>query len=407
MPDIPIGYLVSVLIAATITYLALWPRPMNGPRVTPSLVLAMSGSEIPFLFLALNLLATGLAISEGRISSAPAWAALLLSACVMVGQIVIIVLAVRTLTTFSTALRSTFGDTILPTRPSWMDWLRAVLVPLHLPRRGIERVRDLTYGPHGRSNLLDVYRCRSQVPARGVLIQLHGGGFFSGRKSKEARLLLERLAAKGWLCLSADYRLHPAVFPDQVIDAKRVIAWARAHASDYGADPGRVVLVGGSAGAHTAVICALTAGDRRFQPGFEDADTRLSAVIGLYGFYGPAPTEDLLSAPRDYLDGSSDFDYLPGEPPEPRTDVPPIMIVHGDRDPMVAPAAARELVELLRPVSAAPVAYVELPGAHHTLDRFDSLRCCGVTDGIEEFLHRSVDDAPAGGGAPQMQSMDR
>ena len=55
MPDIPIGYLVSVLIAATITYLALWPRPTNGPRVTPSLVLAMSGSEIPFLFLALNL----------------------------------------------------------------------------------------------------------------------------------------------------------------------------------------------------------------------------------------------------------------------------------------------------------------------------------------------------------------
>lgn len=93
-----------------------------------------------------------------------------------------------------------------------------------MPRRDVERIRNISYGPHGRANLLDLYRPRSPTPAKGVLVQLHGGGFFSGRKSKEARLLLERLAADGWLGLSVYYRLLPAAFPDQVIDAKRIIA---------------------------------------------------------------------------------------------------------------------------------------------------------------------------------------
>ncbi len=36
-------------------------------------------------------------------------------------------------------------------------------------------------------------------------------------------------------------------------------------------------------------MCALTADDPMFQPGFEEADTSVSAAVGLYGYYGPAP----------------------------------------------------------------------------------------------------------------------
>jgi acetyl esterase/lipase len=59
---------------------------------------------------------------------------------------------------------------------------------------------------------------------RPVLVYFHGGGYFSGAKSREARLLLEGLASRGWVCVSANYRLIPAQFPAQVEDAKRVIA---------------------------------------------------------------------------------------------------------------------------------------------------------------------------------------
>lgn len=369
MSETPIGYLFGAMVAATIAYLALWPRPTNGPRVTPALVLAMSGSEIPFLFLAINLVSTTVAVSEGSIASVVGGIALAISVLAIVAQIAVIALANRTLPSFADALRSVFGTTNLPRAPRWQDWLRAVLVPLHLPRRDVARISNLSYGPHGRENLLDLYRSRSPEPAKGVLIQLHGGGFFSGHKSKEARLLMERLAADGWLCLSAEYRLRPAAFPDQVIDAKRVIAWACAHAADYGGDAHSIVLVGGSAGAHVAMVCALTAGDPRFQPGFEDADTRVNAVIGLYGYYGPAPTHGLPSAPADYLVAR----VVSSSAGHPRSVLPPIMIVHGDRDPMVAPEMARGLAELLRASSVAPLCTSSCPAP--TTPWIASTRC--------------------------------
>src|SRR5690606_36252529 len=82
-------------------------------------------------------------------------------------------------------------------------------------------------------------------------------------------------------------RLRPhAGFHDHLTDVKRVLAWVREHGPRYGADPGTLVLAGGSAGAHLATIAALTQHDPRYQPGFEDADTSVSAVVGLYGWYG-------------------------------------------------------------------------------------------------------------------------
>ncbi|MGO1950604.1 MAG: alpha/beta hydrolase [Mycobacteriaceae bacterium] len=376
MSTIPVGYLIGSLVAAVIACLALWPRPTHGPRVTPALVLAMSGSELPHVFLVLNLLSTVIALGAGDVSTPVGMVALAVSVFAFGAQIRVIALACGTRAAFAGALGSFAGAGGLFTGPGWRDWLRACVAPVHVGYRDVERIRAIPYGPHGPGNLLDLYRARRPVPARGVLIQLHGGGFFSGRRSKEARLLMERFAADGWLCLSADYRLRPAAFPDQLVDGKRVIAWAREHAAEYGGDAGTVVLVGGSAGSHTSVTCALTANDPGFQPGFEEADTRVSAVVGLYGYYGPAPTHGMNSDPGDYL----------GEGEQPREDVPPVMMVHGDRDPMVAADSARELSGRLGDVSAAPVVYVELPGGHHTLDRFDSLRCCGVVDGIGVFL---------------------
>jgi acetyl esterase/lipase len=40
---------------------------------------------------------------------------------------------------------------------------------------------------------------------------------------------------------------------------------------------------GSSAGAHMASLAALTPNDPAFQPGFEDADTSVTAAIGLNG----------------------------------------------------------------------------------------------------------------------------
>ncbi|MFI7286897.1 alpha/beta hydrolase [Streptomyces anulatus] len=68
-----------------------------------------------------------------------------------------------------------------------------------------------------------------------------------------------------------------------------------------------------------------------------------------------------------------------------RADAPPFLIAHGDLDALVDTENPRALVTALRAVSASPVVYVELPGAHHAFDLFHSFRFEALIDGIEDF----------------------
>jgi acetyl esterase/lipase len=122
--------------------------------------------------------------------------------------------------------------------------------------------------------------------------------------------LLYRLASDGWLCISANYRLRAAGrFPNSLIDAKAVIARARAHAAEHGANPALIVVAGGSAGGHLASMTALTPNHPAFQPAGVDVDTSVAAAVCLCGFYAgghpaslrrPLRTTSRLRRPRSW-----------------------------------------------------------------------------------------------------------
>ena len=252
-----------------------------------------------------------------------------------------------------------------------LPWARILFGPFFVRRRDVERVKNISYGDAGKQNLLDVYRHRSHPSGCPTLVYLHGGAFRSGRKNNEARPLIYRLASQGWVCISANYRLSPAAtFPDHLIDVKKVIAWVREHGHEYGADPAVLFVAGSSAGGHLAALAALTPNDPAFQPGFERADTSVTAAICLYGYYGGLGTD----GPTAVL-----------TPAYVRTDAPPFFVAHGDQDTVVLVEDARAFVERLRSASSHPVVYAELPGAQHTFDLFHSIRFETVVDAIEAF----------------------
>jgi acetyl esterase/lipase len=248
---------------------------------------------------------------------------------------------------------------------------RAVVWPLPFRARGVQRIANVSYGPAGRRNRLDLYRRRECPAGAPVLIHFHGGHFRAGGKSREARALFHRYASQGWVCISADYRLRrPGRFPASLIDAKQVIAWVRRHAAEYGLDPSLLVVAGSSAGAHLASMAALTPNDPVFQPGFEEADTSISAAVCLYGFYGSRERAGQPpSSPRAYL----------------RRDAPPFFVAHGDNDTFTPAMEAVRFVDALRGVSMNPVVYAQLPGAQHSFDLLHSVRFEYVMDGIEAF----------------------
>ena len=98
------------------------------------------------------------------------------------------------------------------------------------------------------------------VPAEalGVLVWLHGGGWYVGDIESFDRVTRQLANASGAVCLSVDYRLAPEhPYPAAVQDARAAVAWAAgAGARQLGTDPARVVVGGDSAGGNLAAVAA-------------------------------------------------------------------------------------------------------------------------------------------------------
>jgi acetyl esterase/lipase len=274
-----------------------------------------------------------------------------------------------------------------------------LLVPDSRLAKRYRRARDLSYGDAGRHNNLDVWK-RADLPSDAkapVLLQLHGSGWSVASKEHQAEPLMAHLAERGWVCVTANYRLSPrATWPDHIVDAKKALAWTKAHIAEHGGDPEFVVITGGSAGGHLASLAALTPNLAEFQPGFEDADTSVAACVSFYGVYdfvnrhgtSRADMEDFVSrlvfksklaADRERWERASTISHL-------HADAPPFFVIHGTTDSLVPVEQARTFVDELRKTSAQPVVYAELPGAQHAFDVFPSVRTTACAYAVERFL---------------------
>jgi acetyl esterase/lipase len=305
--------------------------------------------------------------------------------------------------------------------------LRDLVRPFALNRPDVERITDLNYREGGSRARLDIYR-RKGVDLRNapVLIQVHGGGWTIGDKSQQGLLLMNRMAARGWVCVAMNYRLAPKhPWPAQIQDVKRAIAWTREHIAEYGGDPSYLVITGGSAGGHLASLAALTPSVKEYQPGFEDADTSVSACVPFYGVYDLAGmTGDRAAIEmRDLFLGPRVFRKKPSENLEefelasPLThvgpDAPDFFVIHGDQDGLVSVRQARAFVAELREVSTGVVTYVELPGTQHAFEVFSSIRSQQVIRAVERWLEwhrvtrRSATSDPEHGTAATSASAGR
>jgi acetyl esterase/lipase len=137
-----------------------------------------------------------------------------------------------------------------------------------------------------RRLLCDLWQPPPGVAPSGLaVVYLHGGAWSLLDKDVGTRPFFRHLAAQGHVVMDVAYRLYPETdMLGMVGDAKRAIAWMRAQGPAYGVNPERVVVAGGSAGGHLALLAAYTPGESALTP--EDAgqtDLRVQAVISCYG----------------------------------------------------------------------------------------------------------------------------
>jgi len=202
----------------------------------------------------------------------------------------------------------------------------------------VDRHADLAYGQDRRQRL-DIYAPRHAVN-RPVVIFWYGGSWTMGSKA-DYRFVGTTLAEHGFVAVLADYRLYPQVaFPLFDEDGARAVSWVEQHAQEFGGDPKHIVLMGHSAGGHTAAFLAL---NHAFLEKFAADPRAIVGLVGLSGTYVLVPDTETLRAtfPAPY----TEQDWQPIRFVD--AQAPPTLLLHGLDDKEVLPQEALDLRDAL------------------------------------------------------------
>jgi acetyl esterase/lipase len=133
--------------------------------------------------------------------------------------------------------------------------------PAHAARITLQK--DLVYATVDGADLLFDYA----APPEGdgpfpFILCIHAGGWQLGNK-KSYRDMAKELAGRGYVAATIEYRLTPDhKWPAQLEDVQRAVDYFRTNAAKFKIDPARVGVVGDDAGAHLALMLALTAAEK-------------------------------------------------------------------------------------------------------------------------------------------------
>jgi len=245
-----------------------------------------------------------------------------------------------------------------------------------------------------------------------TVIYIHGGGWVSGKREQYALMFLPFIEM-GFAVANVQYRMsHVSPAPSAVQDCRAALRWIKYNADRYGLDEEKLVVFGHSAGAHLALMTGMlesSAGLDWEIPGGSDLDRgeamqRYYAddatgkneleVAAIIGWSGITDVNDLLSGPnrRGYAQvwlGTVPYAEELARRVSPltyvRSGLPPIMLIHGDADPIVPYSHAVRLHEALDEAGVRNL-LVTVPGGGHVL--FERQEIAKVYWLIRELLTR-------------------
>lgn len=215
---------------------------------------------------------------------------------------------------------------------------------------------------------------------------------------------LSYLAKMGFVVALLEYRgSEIAHFPAQALDAKAGIRFMKKNADKYHIDINKVILMGDSSGAHTALMAAFSNGIKEIEEEHNDIfDSSVKGVIDMYGPINFITMNDALSSqnhhnpdsPEGLVMGGKDIllnkdivkpaiitNYVSVE-----RDVPPTLIFHGSNDELVPFEQSCELYKALRDANKDAEFYKVL-GAHHGGREFWSTEILNI---IKDFIIRVI-----------------
>ena len=226
--------------------------------------------------------------------------------------------------------------------------------------------KNIAYGP-AEHQRLDIYR--PEKPGNyPVIIYIYGGGWNSGDKELYA-LVAQKLVPLGMVVVVPTYKLHPdATYPGMIDDVSAAVSWTIEHIDQYSGNPKRIILGGQSAGAQLSAMAFM---DPSVLAKYKHSSAELCGYYGISGVYDinaqfafeqahgrPAPVMTAVMGGQANFTATSPTHYI-------RTDLPPMLLIHGDADETVPLQMSQDFVAALQKAGVKADLHI-YPGRGHS-----------------------------------------
>lgn len=236
----------------------------------------------------------------------------------------------------------------------------------------------------------DLYLSLNAVKPTPIIINIHGGGWKSGVKETQGGF--NPYFKAGFAVANMEYRLSgQATAPAAVEDARCMLMYLIKNAKSLNIDPNKIIIMGGSAGGHLALMGGLLGNDHRFDSNCSGIENiKVAAIIDKYGImdvwdwtYGP---EHKSSSPKLWLgDKANDNEFIKSVSPISYVtkNSPPTFIVHGNADPIVPYQQSVDLYKKLQDLGVKSQFITVEAGLH---GKFDKEKNNEINAAILEFI---------------------
>ncbi|WP_131538827.1 alpha/beta hydrolase [Pedobacter nototheniae] len=194
----------------------------------------------------------------------------------------------------------------------------------------------------GWEGKMDLYLPPASKGVSPIVISIHGGGWNKG--TKESQSGFSGFFKRGYAVANIEYRLTgAATAPAAVEDTRCALIYIIKNAKALNIDVNKIVIMGGSAGGHLALMGGYMENNHLFDTNCKGTENiKVAAVIDKYGItdvwdwaYGTNKTSK--SATSWLGAKAKDENFAKSVSPlyQAKKTSPPTFIVHGDADPTV------------------------------------------------------------------------
>jgi acetyl esterase/lipase len=249
----------------------------------------------------------------------------------------------------------------------------------------VEIVPDVVYGhKDGMALTFDVLKPKTNANGAAVIFMVSGGWISNYSPPQQSLPRFQELLSKGFTVMTVRHGSSPKyLIPEIVSDVRRAVRFIRFNAKQWGVDPNRLGVFGGSAGGHLSLVLGTASdnGDPNGKEEFLKESDRVAAVVAYFPPVDLRPLARGLNAQKDggvldrfpalNFEKEKAADYSPIV--HVSADDPPTLLIHGDKDDLVPIKNSQIIYEAFQKQKV-KTEFITIPNAGHGFRGGDAKR---------------------------------